>query len=84
MEHGSDGDTNYKWNTRNNPQMLGKRTRRLRNQRASRSYPDYSIIKIDKNTEKSPGDVRRIAVTQTPVKDHHRYQMGSIFKEQLY
>ena len=28
------------------------------------------IIKNDKNTEKSPGDLRRLAVTQTPVKAH--------------
>ena len=29
------------------------------------------IIEIDQNTEKSPGDLRRLAVTQTPVKDNH-------------
>ena len=33
-------------------------------------YPNYSIIKINQNTEKSPGDLRRLAVTQTLVKDH--------------
>ena len=32
--------------------------------------PNYSIIEIGQNTEKSPGDLRRLAVTQTPVKDH--------------
>ena len=52
------------------PQRLGKETGRLRNQRASRDHPDYIIIKIGQNTEKSPGDLRRHAVTQTPVKDH--------------
>ena len=31
MEHGSDGDTNCNWCTRNNPQKIGKGTRRLRN-----------------------------------------------------
>ena len=31
---------------------------------------DYSIIKIGKNTEKSPGDKKRLATTQTPVKEH--------------
>ena len=29
-----------------------------------------SIIEIGQNTEKSPGDLRRLAVTQSPVKDH--------------
>ena len=27
------------------------------------------INKIGQNTEKSPGDIRKLAVTQTPVKD---------------
>ena len=33
---------------------------------------DYSIIENGENTEKSPGDLRRLSVTQTPVKDHQR------------
>ena len=36
----------------------------------SRDYPDNSIIKIGQNTEKSPGDLRRLAVTQTPTRNH--------------
>ena len=32
-------------------------------------HPNY-IIEIGQNTEKSPGDLRRLAVTKTPVKDH--------------
>ena len=28
------------------------------------------IIKIGQNTEKSPGDLRKLAVTETPVKSH--------------
>ena len=32
--------------------------------------PNYSIIENGQNTEKSPGDLSRLAVTQTPVKDH--------------
>ena len=30
---------------------------------------NFCIIKIGQNTEKSPGNLRRLAVTQTPVKD---------------
>ena len=33
-------------------------------------HPNYSTIKISLNTEKSPGDLRRPAVTQTPVRNH--------------
>ena len=31
-------------------------------------HPNYSIIENCQNTEKSPGDLRRLAVTQTPLK----------------
>ena len=40
------------------------------NQRMIQDYPDYSIVEIDQNTEKSPGDLKRLAFTQTQVKDH--------------
>ena len=36
----------------------------------SGDYPNYYIIENGQNTEKSPGDLRRLAVTQTPVKYH--------------
>ena len=38
--------------------------------RTSGDHPNYSIIENDQNTEKSPGDLRRLVVTETPVKDH--------------
>ena len=42
---------------------IGKGTGTLENKRSSRDHPDYSIIKIGQNTEKSPGDLRRFAVS---------------------
>ena len=39
--------------------------------RTSGDHPNYSIIENGQNTEKSPVDLRRLAVTQTQVKDHH-------------
>ena len=36
----------------------------------SGDYANYNIIEIGQNTEKSPGDLRRVAFTQTSVKDH--------------
>ena len=33
-------------------------------------HPNYCITEIGQNTKKSPGDLRRLAVTQTPMKDH--------------
>ena len=68
MEHKGDCDTNCKWSTWNNPPKLDKGTGRLGNKRISGDHPDYSIIKIDKNTERSSRDVRRLAMTQTLVR----------------
>ena len=35
--------------------------------RTVRDHPNYSIIKIGKNIDESPGDMRKLAVTQTPL-----------------
>ena len=32
--------------------------------------PNYSSVEIGLITEKSPGDLRKLAVTQTPVENH--------------
>ena len=33
-------------------------------------HPNNSIIENGRNTVKSPGDLRRLAITKSPVKDH--------------
>ena len=38
--------------------------------RTSGNHSNYSIIESGQNTEKSPGDLRRTALTQTLIKDH--------------
>ena len=38
------------------PKGIGKRHRRVENQRTSRHYPDYSITEKGQNIAKSPGD----------------------------
>ena len=38
--------------------------------RTNGHHLNYSIIDNGQNTEKSPRDLRRLAVSQTPVKDH--------------
>ena len=60
MEHEGDGNTNCNWCARNNPQRIGKGIGRIGNKRTSRDHPNYSIIKIGQNIEKSPGDLRRL------------------------
>ena len=44
--------------------MFGEVTRDLE----IRDYPGYRIIKIDQSTKKSVGDLRRLTISQTPVK----------------
>ena len=39
-------------------------------------HPNYYIIEIGQNTEKSPGDLRKIAITQISEKDHQLTLMG--------
>ena len=40
---------------------------RLGNKWTNEDHPNYNIIKIDQNTKKIPGDLRRLAVAQTLV-----------------
>ena len=74
------GDTNCNWCARNNLQSIGKGTGRRRNQRTRGDHPDYSI-KIGQNTEKSSGDLRRLVIAQTPVKNHQLTLVGKTRKE---
>ena len=69
IENKSDVDTNCNWYTRYSREMIS--TRGLRNKRTSRDHPKYTIVNISQNTEKSAEDLRRLAVTQTQVKNHH-------------
>ena len=41
---------------------IRKETRRIRNQKKSEDHPDSSIVKISQNTQKSTGDLRRLAI----------------------
>ena len=41
------------------PQRIDKGTGGIGNKNMSGDHPNYSIIKIGQNTEKSPGDMRR-------------------------
>ena len=47
-----------------------KGTGRLGIWRTRGHHPNCSIVENGQNPEKSPGDLRRHAVTQTPVEDH--------------
>ena len=47
-----------------------KRPGRFGSWRTVRDYPNDSIAENGQNPETSPGDLRRLAVTQSPVKNH--------------
>ena len=70
LEHEIDGESNCNWCTWYNHLRIGTGTRGLGNKRTSGNYPNYSIVEIGQNTEKSPGDLRGLAVPQTPVRNH--------------
>ena len=70
MEHEIDVYTNCGWCSLYSHQRIIKGTGGLENKKASGGNPKNYIIGISQNTEKSLGDLRRLAVTQTSVKDH--------------
>ena len=49
---------------------LIKGTRGFGKNWTSGDHPNYCIAEIGQHTEKSPGDTRKVAVTEIPVKDH--------------
>ena len=52
------------------PKRTIKVTGGLGSWRTSRDHPNYYTIEIGQNTEKNPGDMRRLAVTQTAERGH--------------
>ena len=61
--------------------MIDKVTGGLGNNRTSGDHPNSCIIEIGQNTEKSPGNLRRLGLTQTPVKYHQLSLMWKTLKE---
>ena len=51
------------------------------NQNTKIDHSKYCIIEIDQNTEKSLGDWRKLAVTQTPMKDNQLTLIWTTLKE---
>ena len=80
MGHESDSDTNCNWYSWYSQQRIDTGTGGLGNKRTSKDYPNYSIIKIRQNTKKSPGDLKRVAVSQTSVRNYRLMQVGKTLK----
>ena len=60
----------FVWCTRCSHQRIGTGTEGIGNKRTSGDHPNNSIIEIGQNTEKSPGDLRRLGINQTLVRNH--------------
>ena len=56
-------------------------TRGLVNKRTIGDHPNYNIIDNGQNTDKNPGDLRRLAINQTPVKNQQLKQMWKTLNE---
>ena len=72
VEHERDGDKNRNWYSWHSLQRIYIRTGGHGNKRTSGEHPNDSIVEIGQNTGKSPGDLRRLAVNQTPVINQRR------------
>ena len=70
MEREGDNYTSCDWCFWYSHQRIIKETGGFGNKRTSGDHPNHYIIENGQNTEKCHGDLRRLAVTQTPVKDH--------------
>ena len=79
--HESSGNTNCNWWLYQDHKRIGKMTRGSVNKKTSGENLNYSIIEIDQNTEKSPGDLRSQAVTQILVRNHRLTLVGKTQKE---
>ena len=78
MEHEGDGDTNYNWHTWNGPQRLEIGAGCVGSLKRNRDNPNNSIAEFGQNIQKSPEDLRRLAVTQIPVKGHQLTLVGNM------
>ena len=67
MEHEGENYTNRDWGFWYSYQRIIKGTGGHGNKRTSGDHPKYYIIE---NGQNSSGDLRRLAVTQIPVKGH--------------
>ena len=77
VENDGQRNTNLGRCIRNSHQEVGEETGVIGNQRENRNHLNYSMAEISENTQKSPGDLIRLAVTQSPVKN---YQLTLVWK----
>ena len=75
----SDSDINCNRYAQYSQLRINKETERTGNN-SNGDHPNDRTVKIGQNTEKSHGDLRRLAFTQTSVKDHQLMLMWKTLK----
>ena len=80
-KHELDDYTNCNWCSWYCHQRVGTRAGGLGNNETDEDCPNYSIVEIGQNTEKSLGELGKLAVTQTSVENHWPTLMGKTLKE---
>ena len=78
MKHEGDNYTNRDWCFWFSHKMIIKGTGGIEGWRTSGDHPNYSIIE---DTEKSPGDLRKLAGIQISAKDHQLTLIWKTLKE---
>ena len=71
------------WYSRYNHQMISTISGGQGNKGTGGDCPNFSNIKIGQNTEKSPGHLRRLTVTQTPVENYQLTLMLKISRSKI-
>ena len=69
MEHENDGDTNCNWCARYTKELL-QGLENLEITGRAETIQTTALLGSTRVSTKSPGDFRRLAVTQIPVKNH--------------
>ena len=81
MEHEGNNCSNCDWCFWHNNERIIKGPEGLGSWRLRGDHPNDSIVENGQNNVKSHGDLRRLAVTQTPVKDHQLTLMRKTLNE---
>ena len=83
VHYKSDSDTNSNWCSWYSHQRIDTDIGWQGNKRTRGEHPNYNIIKIDQNTEESPGDLRILSITKDPVKNIGLRWCGKLEKEKI-
>ena len=70
MEHEGDNYTHRVWCFCYGHQRIINGTGSLGNERTNRDHPKFFPLMNGQNIETSPEELRRLTITQTPVKDY--------------